>query len=98
MVKASKGSRSRTLNMMSKPPRKRGQNSISRCFQKYEIGDKANIIIDPAMHKGQPFKRFHGQTGEIIGRRGAAYILAVQEKGKLKTTIARPEHLKKSKL
>ncbi|HUW43177.1 MAG TPA: 50S ribosomal protein L21e [Thermoplasmata archaeon] len=98
MVKASKGTRSRTRHMMSKPPRKRGLNSIARCFQKFEVGDKANIIIDPAMHKGQPYKRFHGQTGEIIGKRGAAYILSVQEKGKLKTTIARPEHLKKSKL
>lgn len=98
MVKASKGIRSRTRSKMSKSPRKRGQNSISACFQKYEVGDKADIVIDPAMHKGQPHKRFHGQTGEIIGRRGAAYLLAVQEKGKLKTTIARPEHLKKSKL
>jgi large subunit ribosomal protein L21e len=98
MVKASKGIRSRTRNKMSKPPRKRGQNAITGCFQKYEVGDKADIVIDPAMHKGQPYKRFHGQTGEIIGRRGAAYILSVQEKGKLKTTIARPEHLRKSKL
>src|SRR5512136_3065530 len=98
MVKSSKGIRSRTRGIMSKPPRKRGQNSIARCFTKYEVGDKANIVIDPAMHKGQPHKRFHGQTGEIIGRRGAAYLLAVQEKGKLKTAIARPEHLKKSKL
>ena len=98
MVKASKGIRSRTRNKMSKSPRKRGQNAITACFQKYEVGDKADIVIDSAMHKGQPYKRFHGQTGEIIGRRGAAYILSVQEKGKLKTTIARPEHLRKSKL
>lgn len=97
MVKASKGIRNRTRGIMSKPPRQRGLNAITRTFQKFEVGEKANIIIDPAMHKGQPHKRFHGQTGEVIGRRGAAYILHVQEKGKLKTTIVRPEHLKKSK-
>lgn len=96
MVKASKGIRSRTRGIMSKPPRKRGMNSLSRSFQKFEVGDKANIIIDPSMHKGQPHKRFHGQTGEVIGKRGAAYLLSVREKGKMKTTIARPEHLKKS--
>lgn len=95
MVKASKGIRSRTRNLMSKSPRKRGMNSLARSFQKFAVGDKANIIIDPAMHKGQPYKRFHGQTGEVVGRRGAAYILSVREKGKMKTTIARPEHLKK---
>lgn len=97
MVKASKGMRNRTRNMMSKSPRKRGLNAITRSFQKYEVGDKANIVIDPAFHKGQPFKRFHGQTGEVIGKRGAAYILSVREKGKMKTTIVRPEHLVKSK-
>ena len=96
MVKASKGIRSRTRNKMSKSPRKRGMNSIARTFQKFEVGDKADIIMDPSMHKGQPYKRFHGQTGEVIGKRGAAYILTVREKGKMKTTIARPEHLKKA--
>jgi large subunit ribosomal protein L21e len=96
MVKASKGIRSRTRGKMSKPPRKRGMNSLARSFQKFEVGEKANIVIDPAVHKGQPYKRFHGQTGEVIGRRGAAYLLAVREKGKMKTTIARPEHLVKS--
>jgi len=97
MVKASKGIRSRTRGMMSKSPRKRGMNSLARSFQKFEVGEKANIIIDPAMHKGQPHKRFHGQTGEVIGRRGAAYLLSVNEKGKMKTTICRPEHLKKAR-
>ncbi len=71
-------------------------NSLARSFQKFEIGEKASIIIDPAMHKGQPHKRFHGQTGEVVGRRGAAYLISVREKGKMKTAISRPEHLKKS--
>jgi len=96
MVKASKGIRSRTRNMMSKSPRKRGMNSLARSFQKFEVGEKANIVIDPSMHKGQPHKRFHGQTGEVVGKRGAAYILTVREKGKMKTTIVRPEHLKRA--
>jgi len=96
MVKASKGIRNRTRGIMSKPPRKRGMNSLARSFQKFEVGEKTNIVIDPAMHKGQPHKRFHGQTGEVAGRRGAAYIVSVREKGKMKTVIVRPEHLKRS--
>ena len=96
MVKASKGYRRRTRYKMQKRARDRGLSPITHAFQKFEVGDKANIVIDPAMHKGQPYKRFHGQTGEVIGRRGAAYLLAVREKGKMKTTIARPEHLVKS--
>ncbi|MDH4123363.1 MAG: 50S ribosomal protein L21e [Thermoplasmata archaeon] len=97
MVKSSKGIRRRTRGIMSKPPRERGYSTLTRAFTKYEVGEKACIVIDPSIHKGQPHVRFHGQTGEIIGKRGAAYVLSVNEKGKMKTAIVRPEHLKKAK-
>ena len=97
MVKSSKGIRRRTRGIMSKSPRERGLSPITRAFTKYEIGDKANIVIDPSIHRGQPHVRFQGQTGEVIGKRGAAYILAVNQKGKMKNAIVRPEHLRKQK-
>jgi len=98
MVKASKGARRRTRGKLSRSPRERGLSPLTRAFTKYEVGDKACIVIDPSFHKGQPHVRFHGQTGEIQGRRGAAYVLAVNEKGKMKTAIVRPEHLRKQKM
>ncbi|HDP96852.1 MAG TPA: 50S ribosomal protein L21e [Euryarchaeota archaeon] len=95
MVKASKGIRRRTRGIMSKKPRERGLSPITRTFQQFKIGEKANIVIDPSFHRGQPHVRFHGKTGEIIGRRGHAYLLTVSEKGKEKVTIVHPEHLRK---
>ena len=97
MVKSSKGMRRRTRDKMSKSPRERGLSPITRAFTKYDVGDKASIVIDPSIHKGQPHNRFHGQTGEVIAKRGAAYVLKVREKGKMKTAIVRPEHLRKPK-
>ena len=97
MVKSSKGMRRRTRGIMSKSIRERGLSPITRAFTKYEVGDKACIVIDPSIHKGQPHVRFHGQTGEVKAKRGAAYVLSVREKGKMKTAIVRPEHLRKSR-
>jgi len=81
--------------LMSRKSRERGLSPITRAFQQYKEGEKANIVIDPSFHRGQPHVRFHGKTGEIIGKRGDAYLLSVREKGKMKTTIVRPEHLRK---
>ncbi|MBO6084350.1 MAG: 50S ribosomal protein L21e, partial [Candidatus Methanomethylophilaceae archaeon] len=54
------------------------------------------IIIDPSVHKGMPFSRFHGLTGVVIGQRGAAYEVSVKDGNKTKIVVARPEHLVKS--
>jgi len=36
----------------------------------YKPGDKVHIITNPAIHKGMPHRRYHGKTGEVIGKRG----------------------------
>jgi large subunit ribosomal protein L21e len=65
-------------------------------FQKFEVGDKVNVNIDPSMHKGQPHIRFHGRTGTVTGTQGHAYTLDVRMGGKMKEIIVRPEHLRKA--
>ncbi|MDH7508150.1 MAG: 50S ribosomal protein L21e [Methanomassiliicoccales archaeon] len=96
MVKASKGSRCKSRNILRKSPRERGLSPITREFQKFQEGDKVSIHIDSSVHKGAPDIRFHGKTGTVIGSRGRAYILQVKDGDKYKTVIARPEHLKKA--
>jgi len=61
----------------------------------YEVGDRVVIDIDPATHKGQPHRRYHGKVGTILDRRGRAYIVGVRVGGKTKQIIALPEHLRK---
>lgn len=97
MVKSSKGLRRRTRSKLRKKPRERGLSPITRSFQTYATGEKASIIIDPSVHKGQPHSRFHGKTGTIMGTQGNAYLLDVKMGRKMKRVIVNPEHLKKQK-
>ncbi|MDR1955167.1 MAG: 50S ribosomal protein L21e [Candidatus Methanoplasma sp.] len=92
-MQASKGTRTKTRQLLKKKPRAHGLSPITKAFQMFEPGEKVNIIIDPSVHKGMPFSRFHGLTGVIIGPRGAAYEVDVKDGNKTKIVVARPEHL-----
>ncbi len=93
-MKHSRGPRSRTRKLLSKGPKERGLPPISAILYQYKIGEKVVIKIDPSIHKGMPFKRFHGKVGEIIEKRGRSYVVLVRDGGKMKKVIARPEHLR----
>ena len=97
MVKASKGSRRRTRSVMQRRARDRGLSPITREFQKYEVGDRASVNLDPSVHKGQPHVRFHGRTGTIAGTQGRAFLLDIDDGGKRKQLIIRAEHLRKAR-
>lgn len=95
MVKRSKGLRSKTRKKLRRNPRDRGLSPITRSLQEFEVGERANIVIDPSIHKGQPHPRFHGLTGQIIGIQGGSYVINVKVGHKIKELIIRPEHLRK---
>jgi large subunit ribosomal protein L21e len=97
-MKASKGTRTKTRQVLQKKPRARGLSPITKAFQIFESGEKVNIVIDPSVHKGMPFSRFHGLTGVVVGSRGAAYEVSVKDGNKTKTVVARPEHLVRNRL
>ena len=97
MVKRSRGFRSNTRQKLRKKPRQRGLSPITRSLQKFEVGEKASIVIDPSIHKGAPHPRFHGLTGVVTGKQGSTYTLDVKVGNKNKVLLVRSEHLKKSK-
>ena len=97
MVKASKGYRRRTRSVMQNRVRDRGLSPITRIFQKFEVGEKADINLDPSIHKGMPHVRFHGHTGTIVRMQGKAYVIDVKMGDMMKQVIVRPEHLRKAK-
>lgn len=94
MVKKSQGYRARTRSLMSKRTRDKGLSSLSTVLIDYQEGDRVNIVIDSAMHKGMPHKRYHGKTGIISGARGRAWLVDVNLGKAVKTLIVRPEHLR----
>jgi large subunit ribosomal protein L21e len=96
MVKASRGLRRKTRNILRKTPRTRGMSPITHELRHFEIGEKVSVVIDPGVHRGMPHFRFQGKTGVVKGPQGRAYVVAVYDGNKLKTVVSRPEHLKKS--
>lgn len=95
-MKASRGTRTKTRKLLSKKPRHRGLSPITMGMQHFEAGEKVNIVIDPSVHKGMPFSRFHGLTGVVAGQRGDAFEVNVKSGNKVKMVVARPEHLRRS--
>lgn len=95
MVRRSKGTRSKTRSVLRKRPRERGLPYTTRVFQVFEVGEKASIIIDPSVHRGQPHHRFYGLTGTVTGKQGKSYLIEVKAGNKKKTLIVRSEHLRK---
>lgn len=89
----SNGPRARSRSLLSKSPKKRGLRPLGYLLREYKTGDQVTIIIDPAMHRGMPYKRFQGSRGEVIEKRGRAYVVKVIEGDKAKSVIARPEHI-----
>jgi large subunit ribosomal protein L21e len=97
MAHRSHGTRFASRQIMTKSPRKKGLSPITHALQEFEEGEKTNIYIDPSVHNGQPHHRFHGLTGEVVGKQGAAFKVHINDQGKDKILIIRPEHLRKNK-
>jgi len=85
--------RRKTRDKLSKPVRARGISPVVRAIQDFQAGDKVHVLIDPSIHKGMPHPRFHGRTGEVIGKRGRAFMLKITDGDATKTIITYPEHL-----
>ncbi len=93
-MQRSRGFKSRSRKKMTKVERKGRTNPITNRLQRFNEGDLVHIIINPSIQKGQPHPRFHGKTGEIVGKKGKAYLIALKEGNKPKELIIRPDHLK----
>lgn len=97
MVKRSKGTRVNTRSILRKSPRNRGIQPITAYLKEFDIGEKANIVIDPASQKGMPHHRYQGRVGTIVDVRGSSYVIRVQLDKSHRDLIIRPEHLRKIK-
>ena len=95
MVRPSHGLRRRGRQILRRTPRNRGLSPITHEFQVFESGEKANIFIDPSIHKGAPHLRFHGKTGTVVKNQGHSWVLEVKDGNKIKIVVARADHLRK---
>lgn len=94
-MKRTKGIQKCTRNKLSKNVREKGLPTISRIIGDFNIGDKVAVKLEPSTPKGRPNPKYQGITGEIIEKRGFAYIIKIKDGNKQKLLISRPAHIKK---
>lgn len=94
MAVRSKGFRSKTRHKLAKHPRTRGKPPVTHALRDFPPGTKVAITVNPSVQKGMPHPRFQGLTGNVVERRGDAFVIELYQKNKLKTVISRPEHLR----
>jgi len=88
--------RTKTRFKMQKERREKGKISITRFFQKFTVGDRVHLIVEPAIQKGMYHPRFMGHTGIVVGKKRFCYEVEIKDGGKKKLLIVHPVHLKRA--
>ena len=96
MTTRSHGFRVGTRRALRKRVKKRGKVSIKSMLQKFKVGDKVIVKVEPAYHKAMPYKRYFGKQGKIVEKRSKSYVIAMKDERKTKKIITAPVHLRKA--
>ncbi|MDP3992335.1 MAG: 50S ribosomal protein L21e [Candidatus Pacearchaeota archaeon] len=80
--------------VMKKSIRTKGKIQLSRYFQSLKEGDSVAVIREPSIDAKFP-ERIQGRTGNVVEKRGRAYIVKIMDHDKEKRFIIEPIHLKK---
>ena len=91
MAKRIGGMRRKTRHKL----KKKARVSLSRNFQDFKIGERVALSMNPSVHKAAYFPRFHGKIGMVKGRKGKNFEIMIKDKGKNKTMVINPTHLKR---
>jgi large subunit ribosomal protein L21e len=78
--------------------REKGKISFMRYFQKFNSGDFVAIVRELNQQSPGFSKRMQGRTGKVIGKRGSAYVVEVNDFKAKKLYSIKPIHLKKIKV
>jgi large subunit ribosomal protein L21e len=93
LLRRSKGFRTKTRTLISRKPRDRGKQPLGRLLIPYAPGQTVRIMINPAVQKGMPHRRYHGRVGMVAEKRGRSYVVEVAGTKTPRIIIARPEHI-----
>ena len=95
------GKRARTRDMFCKKFRQNGLPHLSQYLMNIKVGDYVDIFANPSIHKGMPYKHYHGRTGKVwnVNKRavGVEINKVHREKQIVKRIHVRMEHLRPSK-
>lgn len=96
MVTRVGGSRRKTRYKMSRSMRQKGKLSITAFMQEFAIGDAVTLVADSVYQGGMYDRRSHGKSGQIVGKQGECYQVAIMDGRVTKIQIVHPVHLRKS--
>jgi len=91
------GFRKRTRSKFKKERSQKGKVSIKDFLQKFEVGEKVHLSVEPAYQKGMYRPKFIGKTGTVIRKKGTCYEVQIMDMRKSKVLIVHPIHLIKVK-
>ena len=80
----------------TKRVRQRGKIKLSEYFKELKDGDRVTVISELSVMPKFP-KTLQGRSGKIAGKRGASYIVKLNDMNREKTYIIHPVHLRKLK-
>ena len=95
------GYRAATRTLFKKPFKTNGRCPTTTYLRTFKRGDYVDIKVDSSIHKGMPFKHYHGRTGVVfnVNKRAVGVTVNKQVNGRIirkNLHIAMP-HLKPSK-
>ena len=95
------GYRARTRHMHARPNKKHGLQTPSKDLTIFKMGDLVDVVTDGAVHRGMPYKCYHGKTGRVftVCPRGIGVEInkRVRHRIMTKRIYIRHEHLRKSR-
>ncbi len=89
------GVRGRTRSKFKKTGPKASVNDL---LQDFAEGDVVQIVIEPSIHAGLPFRSYHGLTGKISAKRGKSFEVKLKRGNVDKVIVTTAAHLKKLKM
>lgn len=97
----SRGYRSGTRHRYAQGFRKRGMPKPSTYTTVYRKGQFVDIVANPAIHRGMPYKVYHGMTGRIfnVDPRSVGVLLSRRAGNRFveKRVVVRVEHVRPSR-
>lgn len=96
-----RGYRAKTRDLFSRPFRRHGQAPLGKLMATFHRGDFVDIKVDGSVHKGMPYKFYHGRTGRVfnVTPHAIGIIVNKQVRSRIvkKKIHARPEHIQLSR-
>ena len=79
------GYRAQTRTLFKKAYKTNGRCHTKTMLTTFKRGDYVDIKVDPSIHKGMPFKHYHGRTGVIfnVNKRAVGIIVNKEVNGRV---------------